>query len=59
MVDYEKQLPLIPNSDQIDAIIPLNRRKREERDVEIQASISPYLLNQISNSCPPWMRNSV
>ena len=59
MVDYEKSHPLIPNSDQIDAIKPLNRRKREEHDVEIQASISLNLLNQISSSCPPWMRKLV
>ena len=59
MVDYEKPLPLIPNSDQIDAIKPLNRQKREECDVEIQASISLNLLNQISSSCPQWMRNLV
>ena len=56
MVDHEKPLPLIPNSDQIDVIKPLNRRKHEERDVGIQASISPSLLNQISSSCSPWMR---
>ena len=43
MVDHEKPLPLIPYSDQIDAIKHLNRRKHEERDVEIQASISPSL----------------
>ena len=59
MVDYEKPLPLIPNSDQIDAIKPINRRKCEERDVEIQASISPSLLNQISSSYPLWMQNLV
>ena len=59
MVDYEKPLPLIPNSDQIDVINPLNRRKHEERDVEIQAPISPSLLNHISSSCPPWMQNLV
>ena len=59
MVDYEKPLPLIPNSDQIDAIKPLNRQKREERDVEIQESNSLNLLNQISSSCPLWMRNLV
>ena len=59
MIDYEKPLPLIPNSDQINVIKPLNRRKREELDVEIQASISPSLLNQISSSCPPWMRKLV
>ena len=59
MVDYEKPLPLIPNNERIDAIKPLNRRNREERDVEIQASISPSLLNQISSSCPPWMQKLV
>ena len=59
MVDYEKPLPLIPNSDQIDAIKPLNCRKREERDVQIQASISLNLLNEISSSCPSWMQNLV
>ena len=59
MVDYEKRLPLIPNSDQIDVIKPLNHQKQEERYVEIQASISLNLLNQISSSCPPWMRNLV
>ena len=59
MVDYEKPLPLIPNSGQIDAIKSLNRQKWEERDVEIQASISLNLLNQISSSCPPWMQNLV
>ena len=59
MIYYEKPLPLIPNSDQIDAIKPLNRRKGEERDVEIQASISLNILNQISSSCPSWMRNLV
>ena len=59
MADYEKSLPLIPNSDQIDVIKPLNRRKREERDVEIQASISLNLCNQISSSCPSWMQNLV
>ena len=58
-VDYEKPLPLIPNSDQIDTIKPLNHQKWEERDVEIQASISLNLLNQISSSCPPWMWNLV
>ena len=52
-VDYEKSLPLIPNSDQIDAIKLLNRLEHEERDVEIQALISPNLLNQISNSNAP------
>ena len=57
MVYYEKPLPLIPNSDQIDAIKPLNCRKQEKRDVEIQSSISLNLLNQISSSRPPWMRN--
>ena len=50
---------LIPNSDQIDVIKPLNRQKREERDVEIQASISLNLLNQVPSSCPPWMWNLV
>ena len=59
MVDYEKPLPLFPNSDLIDPIKPLNRLKQEEHDVEIQASISLNLLNQISSSCPPWMRNLV
>ena len=59
MVDYKKLLPLIPNSDQIDAIKPLNHRKQEEHNVEIQASISLNLLNQISSSCPPWMQNLV
>ena len=59
MIDYEKPLPLILNSDQINMIKPLNRRKREERNVEIQAPISPSLLNQISSSCPPWMRKWV
>ena len=59
MIDYEKPLPLILNSDQISTIKPLNLQKREERDVDIQASISPSLLNQISSSCPPWMRNLV
>ena len=59
MADYEKPLPLIPNSDQIDVIKPLNCRKREEHDVEIQASISLNLCNQISSSCPSWMRNLV
>ena len=59
MVDHEKLLPLIPNNDQIDATKPLNCQKHEERDVEIQVSISPSLLNQISSSCPPWMRNLV
>ena len=46
MIDYEKPLPLIPNSNQINTIKPLNHRKREERDVEIQASISPSLFKQ-------------
>ena len=55
-VDYEKPLPLIPNRDQIDVIKPLNRLEHEERDVEIQASISPNLLNQISNSNSPEVR---
>ena len=59
MIDYEKPLSLTPNSDQINTIKPLNRRKREERDVEIQASISPSLLNQISTSSAPWMRKWV
>ena len=59
MIDYEKPIPLTPNSDQINTIKPLNRKKCEERDVEIQASISPSLLNQISSSCPPWMRKWV
>ena len=45
-----------PNSDQIDAIKPLNRLEHEERDVEIQAPISPNLLNQISNSKAPEVR---
>ena len=52
MVDYEKPLPLLANNDQINTIKLLNRRKREERDGEIQESISPSLLNQISCSCP-------
>ena len=59
MIYYEKPLPLIPNSDQIDAIKHLNRQKREERDVEIQASISLNILNQISSSCHSWMQNLV
>ena len=59
MVDYEKSLPIMPNSDQINKIKPLNSPKREERDVEIQASISPSLLNQISSYCPPWTRKLV
>ena len=41
MIDYEKPTPLTPNSDQINTIKPLNRRKREERDRGVQASISP------------------
>ena len=52
----KKTLPLIPNSDQIDTIKPLNRLEHEECDVEIQASISPNLLNQISNSNAPEVR---
>ena len=56
MIDYEKLLPLTPNSDQISMIKLINRRKCEERDVEIQASISSSLLNQILSSCPPCMR---
>ena len=55
-VDYEKPLPLIPNSDQIDAIKPLNRLKDKECEEEIQASISPNLLNQISISKAPEVR---
>ena len=55
MIDYEKPLPLTPNNDQINTIKPFNRQKREERDVEIQASISPSLLNQISTSSATWM----
>ena len=46
-VDYEKPLPLIPISDQIVAIKPLNRLEHEEREEQIQASISPNLFNQI------------
>ena len=56
MIDYEKLLPLTPNINQINTIKMINCRKREERNVETQASISPSLLNQISSSCPPWMR---
>ena len=55
-IDYEKLLLLIPNNDQIDAIKLLNFLEHEERNVEIQASISPNLLNQISNSNAPEVR---
>ena len=54
MVDHEKPLPLIPNSDQIDAIKPLNRRKCEERDVEIQASISDVSFSCVIKSQRRW-----
>ena len=54
MVDHEKQLPLIPNSDQIDAIKPLNCRKCEERDVEIQASISDVSFSCVVKSQRRW-----
>ena len=55
-VDYEKSLPLIPNSDQIVAIKLLNPIEHEEREEEIQASISPNLLNQMSISRAPEVR---
>ena len=35
MIDYEQPLPLIPNSDQINTIKPLNRWKHEEHDAEM------------------------
>ena len=59
MDDRLVKINTIPNSDQINTIKPLNRRKHEERDVEIQASISPSLLNKISTSSASWMRKWV
>ena len=55
-IDDEKPVPLIPNRYQIDAIKPLNRLEHEEREEEIQASIYPNLINQISISKAPAVR---
>ena len=43
MIDYEKSLPLIPNSDQINMIKPLNRRKYEDSSVDFPFSTEPNL----------------
>ena len=56
-IDYEKPLTLIPNSDQNDAIKPLNHLEHEERDREIQAPTFPNLLNQFLISKALVVRN--
>ena len=55
-VIWAKPPPLIPISTSNDAIKPINRRKIEEREEEIQATISPKLRRQISISKAPWVR---
>ena len=37
-------------------IKPINHRKREERECELQESIFPSILHQISTSNAPWVQ---
>ena len=52
----QKPLPLTHDCDQIIVIKPLNHRKQEEHERDVQVAISPSFLYQFLTSNPPWMR---
>ena len=59
----QKPLPLTHDCDQIIVIKPLNHRKQEERERDVQVAISPSFLYQILTSKAPevqkWKRNTM
>ena len=54
--NYEKPLPLTPISDQNEVIKSINHHENEEREEDVQATISLDLLNQFLISKAPVVR---